>query len=465
MCYKVNIGLEIHIELNTQQKMFCSCKSIFENDKNKNICPICLALPGTLPIVNKDAISLAVKLGLATNCKINNKVEFDRKNYFYKDLPKGYQITQFYHPICQNGYIKLKDKFINIQQIHIEEDAGRICKSSSIDYNRAGIPLLELVTLPDFESENEVIEFLNILREILIFCNISDCKIQEGSIRVDINLSVRKQNEPLGNRVEIKNIGSFKSIKNAILYESQRQINLLKNKNIINTETRRFDETSCKTIFMRSKETIKDYRYFKDPDIRPIFLSNHFIENIYKTMPTLPQEKRKIYKNLYNLSLDDINIILSNPSINKLFEDLIKKINNPKEIANLISSQLFKILNEKNLNLNNLNINTDHIANLINLFLSNKISRDTYKCVFFEIIINNLEPLSFIENNNLYLIKDDMLIKSTVIDIIKNNTKSVNDYKNGKDKALKYLIGQCMKTLKNKCDVKVIEDALLKNIK
>ncbi|WP_250278582.1 Asp-tRNA(Asn)/Glu-tRNA(Gln) amidotransferase subunit GatB [[Clostridium] colinum] len=463
MDYKVNIGLEVHIELLTKHKMFCMCKNNFGDIPNKNICPICTGLPGSLPVPNRDAIYLAVKAGLATNCIIDKKIIFDRKNYFYKDLPKGYQITQFFNPICRNGYISLSNKNINIKEIHMEEDAGK-SKNNIIDYNRAGVPLLELVTMPDFENEEEVIEFLNILKEILVFCNISDCKIQEGSMRVDINLSVRKENEPMGNRVEIKNVGSFKSIRNAIKYEIKRHIELLESGKTINTETRKFDENSNKTVFMRNKESINDYCYFKDPDITPINLSNDFIKNIAKTIPTLPQEKRKIYKNLYNLSIDDINIVLYNPKINSLFEELVNKTNKPKEVVNLISSELFKILNEKNLNIDTLNFNTNYISSLINIFLDNKISRDTYKKVFLEIIVNNINPINFIKENNLYLIEDTKFIEDTIINIINENTKSVLDYKSGKEKALKYLIGQCMKAFKGKCDIKLIEKLLLKHI-
>nr|WP_317356965.1 Asp-tRNA(Asn)/Glu-tRNA(Gln) amidotransferase subunit GatB [uncultured Tyzzerella sp.] len=464
MQYKVNIGLEVHIELNTKNKMFCSCKSSFGDKENINVCPICLAQPGALPIPNKDAIALAIKTGIATNCKIDKKVIFDRKNYFYKDLPKGYQITQFFNPICKDGYINIPNKKINIRQIHIEEDAGKVCKNNIIDYNRAGVPLLELVTMPDFESDEEVIQFLKALKEILIFCNVSDCKIQEGSMRVDINLSVRKENMPLGNRVEIKNVGSFKSIKNAINYEIKRHINLLENNNNINVETRKFDENNNKTVFMRNKETIKDYSYFKEPDILNINLSNNFILNIKNNMPILPEEKRKSYAKNYNLSENDINAILYSPKINNLFEELNNKINNPKEIANIISGELFKICNENKINIDNLTFNINYISNIINLFLNNKISRDTYKNVFFEIIVNNVEPISFIEKNNLYLLNDINFIESKIIDILKENTKSINDYKNGKEKALKFLIGQCMKYFKGQCDSNIIKDIILKHI-
>ena len=464
MSYKINIGLEVHIELLTSNKMFCMCKSSFGDIENTNVCPICLGLPGALPVVNKEAIKLAIKTGLATNCNIDNKVIFDRKTYFYKDLPKGYQITQFYNPICKNGYIKLNNKKINIKQIHIEEDAGKISKNNTIDYNRAGIPLLEIVTQPDFENDEEVIEFLKLLKELLVFCNISDCKIQEGSMRVDINLSVRKSNEPLGNRVEIKNVGSFKAIKNSIKYETNRHINLLENGQHINIETRKFSENENKTIFMRNKEKPEDYCYIKEPDINKIILSKEFIENIIKNMPILPQEKRNIYTKKYNLSNNDIDNILSNPKITNIFETLVDMTNKPKEIANLISNETFKIIKENNLDINNIYFNTNNIYSLLNIFLLNKITRETFKNVFYEILINNINPISFIENNNLYLIQDENLIENTIINIIQNNTKSIQDYKNGKEKALKYLIGQCVKAFGGKCDIKLIEKLLIKYI-
>lgn len=464
MEYKANIGLEVHIELLTKEKMFCSCKAIFGDKENTNVCPVCLGLPGALPRPNKKAIELAIKTGIATNCTINNKIVFDRKNYFYKDLPKGYQITQFFNPICKNGYINLENKKINIKQIHIEEDAGKIGKNSIIDYNRAGVPLLEIVTEPDFENATEVIEFLNNLKEILVFCDISDCKIQEGSMRVDINISVRKEREKLGNRTEIKNIGSFKSIKNAIDFEIKRHINLLNQGDFINIETRRYDEDTNQTIFMRNKETITDYCYMKEIDISPINISNDFINNIKDNLPMLPKDKREIYKNKYNLNNNEINAILSCKNVNNLFENLIKNIDNKKEIANLIAVNLFKIANEKNLNIENINFNIIYIENLLKILLDNKISRDTYKNVFYEIIINNEEPTNYIEKNDLYLTTDINLIEPIILQVLKENKKSITDLKNGKEKALKYIIGQCMKALKGKCNANLIKDLLLKNI-
>ena len=464
MEYKTNIGLEVHIELLTKEKMFCSCKASFGDMENTNVCPICLGLPGALPVPNKKAIELAIKTGLATNCTIDRKIIFDRKNYFYKDLPKGYQITQFFKPICKNGYINLENKKINIKEIHIEEDAGKIGKSSPIDYNRAGVPLLELVTEPDFENANEVIEFLNILKEILIFCDVSDCKIQEGSMRVDINLSVRKKNESLSNITEIKNVGSFKSIKNAIDFETKRHIALLNKGNKINIETRRFDEDINETLFMRNKETIADYCYFKEIDISPINISKDFINNIKNNMPILPNEKRQTYKNKYDLNKNEINAILCCKNVNNLFESLIKNIDNKKEVANLIAINLFKIVNENNLDIEKFNFNINYIENLLKIFLINKISRDTYKDVFYEIIINDIEPISFIEKHNLYLTTDIKFIENTILQVLQENEKSITDYKAGKEKAFKYLIGQCMKSLNGKCDVNIIKDLLLKNI-
>lgn len=464
MEYKVNIGLEIHIELNTKEKMFCKCKVGFGNVQNTNVCPVCMGFPGTLPVPNKDAITSAIKVGFATNCNVDNIVIFDRKNYFYKDLPKGYQITQFFNPICKNGYIQLNNKKINIKQIHIEEDAAKINKNECIDYNRCGVPLLEIVTMPDFETYDEVISFLKRLREILLFLNVSDCKIQEGSMRVDINLSVNKKGEPLGNRVEIKNVGSFKSIKNAIYYETKRYIDLLQKNENIKTQTRRFDESNNKTVFMRYKETVKDYCYFKEPDITNIYISDDFLTKIKNSLPMLPQEKRELYKKNYDLSSEDLDGVLCLPKINNLFENLVNLTNNAKEVANLICGQLFKILNKQNLNIENINFNIYYISNLINLFLQNKISRNTYKNVFEQIIINNIDPICYIENNNLYLFEDINLIEKTITNILLQNQKSIDDYKNGKQKALKHLIGECMKAFKGKCDAQIINDLLLKHI-
>lgn len=460
MFYTTNIGLEVHIEILTSQKMFCKCSSKFNAQKNINVCPTCQGYPATLPIPNNEAIDLAIKAGISTNCTINNFITFDRKNYFYKDLPKGYQITQFFEPICLNGYITLENgKKITIRQIHIEEDSAKIEKDGTINYNRAGIPLLELVTNPDFKNSDEVIEFLSKLKEILIFCNISDCKMQEGSMRVDINISVSNTNN-LGTRIELKNIGSFKSIKNAIAYEQNRQINLLKNNEKIEEETRKFCENTNTTIFMRKKEKISDYKYIKEPDIKEFYIDKQKINNIKQNIPKLPDEIRQIYSS-YNLSKNEIDILLSDIHLNNTFNSLITLIDEPKEIAKLICGEYCKILNENNY----ITIfNHNYVANLISFFLQNKITRDTYKLVFYEIVTNNTEPLKFINDNNLFKLNNTNEIQEIVIETLKKNEKSIIDYKNGKEKAFQYLVGQCMKSLKGKGDINIIKDLLKSNL-
>lgn len=470
MDYKINIGLEVHVELNTNTKMFCRCKSSFGEIPNSNICPICLAIPGTLPRPNKKALELAIKAGIATNCYINNEIKFDRKNYFYPDLPKSYQITQFYKPICEKGYIKLDGKQINIKEIHIEEDAGKIIHDdinniSLIDYNRAGIPLLEIVTQPDFENYNQVIEFLEKLKEILVYMNISDCKIQEGSMRVDVNLSViKKYDKHMGNRIEIKNIGSFKAIKSAIEYETRRQIDVLESGGEISIETRRFSERENKTIFMRFKEDVSFYSYFCEPDINRYILSEDFIENIKNNMEELPSEKRKRFKEKYELSNYDINIIMQDKNLAFIFEEIEKLCNNPKEVVNLVIVELLKMLKEDKSLILDLDISFENISKLIKLVLDNKITRDIYKKVFYKVLIENIDPILYIEENNLFIIQDLLLIKNIVIKVLEQNNQSIIDYKNGKEKSIKFLIGQTMKYLNGKCDPILIKKLLIDEI-
>lgn len=456
--YKTTIGLEIHIELKTLKKLFCNCKTNFNASSNLNTCPICLGMAGTLPKFNKkEVLPLAIKLGLALSSDISNIISFDRKHYFYKDLPKGFQTTQFFNPVLRNGNLQIKNKIINIKEIHIEEDAGKT-KGDNIDFNRCGIPLLEIVTEPDFTSYEEVIEFLKSLREILLFLDISDAKIEEGSMRVDINISVSKDNL-LGNRVEIKNVGSFKSIKNAILYEQERQIKLLEENNIILEHTRCFDENKNKTIFMRNKETIKDYKYLKEVDIKEIYIEDDFIENIRKNLPILPNEKRVFYKTKYNISDDEIDILFENILFYSIFEALCVKTKNPREVINLICGEFLKILNKENIDIKNLNIT--YIANLINIFLDEKITRDTYKKTFYEILKNNQNPEEYIEKNDLYLIDDENIIKDAIDIVLEENKKALDDYKNGNLKSLKFLLGATLKKLDYRANANIVNNILI----
>lgn len=461
--YKTKIGLEVHIELKTDSKMFCSCRTDFEATENTNICPICLGEAGTLPRFNKKVLTLAIKLGKALNCDINNKISFDRKHYFYKDLPKGYQTTQFYEPILKNGYLDIGKK-IRIKDIHMEEDAGRVLKNGLVDYNRAGIPLLELVTMPDFQTADEVIKFLKMLKEILIFLDISDAKIQEGSMRVDVNISV-SNNEFCSNRVEIKNVGSFKAIKNAILYEEGRQKTLLEEQGAIKEieHTRRFDEDKNMTIFMRKKESFLDYKYMQDVDILSFVIDENFIKNIEKDINILPTEKRKLYLEKYNLTENEIDILLENPKYCIIFESLCNLTQNTREVINLICGEFLKIINKENIDIDNINV--DSIAILINLFIDKKINRDTYKMVFYEILKNDIQPRKYIEDNALFLIQDKFVIEQAIQQVLDNNLKVIEDYKNGKDKALKFLLGLSVKALKNKADINLINDILSYKIK
>ena len=357
--YEVVIGLEVHSELSTKTKIFCSCPTQFGAAPNTQVCPICMAMPGTLPMLNEKVVEYAVKAGIATNCEISRDSKNDRKNYFYPDLPKAYQISQYDKPLCQNGYIEIEVnneiKKIGITRIHIEEDSGKLnhdelAKGSLVDLNRAGVPLIEIVSEPDLRSSKEAEAYLKKLKSILEYIEVSDCKMQEGSFRADVNVSVRKKGaKELGTRTEMKNMNSFRSIARGIEYEIERQIDVLENGGKVEQETLRWDDVSGKTFSMRDKEDAQDYRYFPEPDLVAIKLSEEYIENIKNNLPEMPESRRKRYLEEYNLSPKDAKILTSSKYLSELFEKAIKVCNNPKAVNNFIISDISRILNETEL--------------------------------------------------------------------------------------------------------------------
>ena len=461
MEWEIVMGLEVHTELSTKTKIFCNCSTQFGGEPNTHVCEICSGMPGTLPLLNKNVVEYAVRTGIATNCTITQYNKFDRKNYFYPDLPKAYQISQLYLPICRNGYIEIKGsdgetKKIRIHEIHMEEDAGKLIHDewedcTLVDYNRCGVPLLEIVSEPDFRSADEVLQYLEKLRAILQYIGVSDCKMQEGSLRADINLSVRKKGEEkFGVRTEMKNMNSFKAIGRAIEYEAQRQIELLEDGGTVVQETRRWDDNKGVSTAMRSKEDAQDYKYFPEPDIPPIEISDGYIENVKNNLPELPEEKKQRYMTELGLPEYDTNIITGSVYFVRLFERTVQITGSPKDSANWIMGELMKLLNDSQTLPENMAFDFDSLGKIINLVNSGKINRGTGKKVLEKVFSENVDPEKYVEDNNLAAMTDTGAIKSVIEQVIAENEKSVNEYKGGKTQAFQYLIGQSMRALRGK---------------
>ena len=473
--YEVIIGLEVHSELSTKTKIFCSCPTTFGGSPNKQTCPICMGMPGTLPVLNEKVVEYAVKAGLATNCEISRNSKNDRKNYFYPDLPKAYQISQFDQPLCEHGYVEIDTengkKKIRLTRIHIEEDAGKLnhdefAGDSLVDLNRAGVPLIEIVSEPDLRSSEEVEKYLRKLKSILEYIEVSDCKMQEGSFRADVNVSVRKKGESkLGTRTEMKNMNSFRSITRAIEYEIDRQIDVIEDGGKVEQETLRWDEVSGKTFSMRDKEDAQDYRYFPDPDLVAIKLSEEYIENIKKTLPELPESRKQRYLEEYKLSEKDANIITASKYLSDLFEGATKICNNPKAVNNWIISDISRILNETEMDPIEIPFDSKQLAKLIILIDKGTISSKLAKKVLVEMFEHPRDPEDIIDEKGWVQISDEGAIKDVVLKILEANPQSVSDYKGGKDKALGYLVGQAMKETRGKANPQMLNKMFLEELK
>lgn len=462
MEYSTVCGLEVHTELATKTKIFCSCSTEFGGEPNTHVCEICSGMPGTLPVLNEKVLEVAVRTGLATNCEITMYNKFDRKNYFYPDLPKAYQISQLYLPICRNGYIEINDsinggkKKVRIHEIHMEEDAGKLVHDewsdcTLVNYNRCGVPLLEIVSEPDIASADEAVEYVQKLREILQFCGVSDCKMQEGSLRADVNVSVmEKGSTEFGTRTEMKNINSFKAIHNAIETESQRQIELIEDGGTVIQETRRWDDSKGYSYAMRSKEDAQDYKYFPDPDLPPVQLTDEYVNNIRESLPELPEAKKERYMSEFGLSEYDTSMICSSVSYVSLFERTVEITKNPKDSANWIMGELMKMLNDTQTLPENMAFDMDSLGEIINMLNGNKISRDSAKKVFKAVFEENVNPAEYVKANNMEMVSDTGAIKPIVEEVIANNPKAVAEYKEGKEKAIGFLIGQAMRALRGK---------------
>lgn len=459
MSYKLNVGMETHIELSTRTKMFCGCSTAFGAKPNSQCCPVCLGLPGSLPVLNKKVVESAVKAGIATNCTINILSKLDRKSYFYPDLAKAYQISQRYIPICSDGYIKLaSNKIIRISDIHIEEDSGKIIYKDGnilIDYNRSGIPLIEVVTAPDINNAQEAVDYANELVKIVRYIGISDCRMEEGSVRFDVNVSVNNERDPLGTKVEIKNINSLKNLKKAIEFEMDRQISILKSFGKVKMETRRFDEKNCETQVMRQKENVGDYRYFVDPDLPPIKLSEEWIRDIKCDMPIALDEKIKIYTEKYNIPVKDAETILKYNKVSSFFEKVSKNVKNKRIVSNFILGEIFSVLQtEKEKQNFDIKISTHELERLILLVEEEKIPLNLAKARF----------RTFIKTGKLNL-KVEIFEDNEMTAIIKNALRSnpilVEDYLAGKVVAIEPLIGKVIKETAGRVNPQKVREIII----
>lgn len=476
MKFETVIGLEIHVELDTQSKIFCSCATTFGNEANENTCPICTGLPGTLPVLNESVVDLAIKAGKALNCSINLKNKFDRKNYFYPDLPKAFQISQFDLPICEGGYIDIgsketaDEKRIGITRIHLEEDAGKLVHDpydpiSLIDYNRTGVPLIEIVSEPDMRSPEEAIQFLKVLKGILEYSKVSDCKMEQGSLRCDANISIRPMGqEALNTKVEIKNMNSFKEIYKALLKEEERQKELYtyNEGHKIVQETRKWDSSKGRTLSMRSKEDAHDYRYFPEPDLSIVEIEEEKVALIKETLPELPQAKGKRFSEVYNLSKKDIEILIEDLMLADYFEGLVELAVDPVTASKWIIVEVLRILKEGDFD--EIPIAKEDLAEIIQQVDDGHISRTAAREVFDGVIEENKPPLEIINERSLQQISSDTILQDIIKHIIENNSSVVDDYKSGNDRAIDYLVGQVMKETKGQANPLKTKNMLLGKI-
>ena len=472
--YEVIIGLEVHAELATKTKIYCSCSTEFGSDPNTHCCPICTGMPGVLPVLNEKVVEYAVKMGLATNCNIAKFSKQDRKNYFYPDLPKAYQTSQYDLPLCENGYVDImvdgNKKRIGITRIHIEEDAGKLIHDpytgdTLVDLNRCGVPLIEIVSEPDIRSKEEAIAYMQTLKSTLEYLEICDCKMQEGSLRCDVNLSVRKIGETkFGTRTETKNLNSFKAIGRSIEFEIKRQIDELEAGGKIYQETRRWDDNKGIGYAMRTKEDAHDYRYFPEPDLAPIALSDEYVQNLKDNLPEMPHVRKERYMKEYNLPEYDATQITNSKKMAGFFEDAVSVCNNPKLVSNWIMSDVSRILNEQELEIDQAKFTAKDLGDLILLIDKGTISSAIAKKVFEEMAVTGENPQKIVEKNGMTQITDEGAIRDIVCAVIKANPQSVEDYLAGKNKAVGFIVGQVMKESKGKANPQSVNKLIMEEL-
>ena len=468
--YETVIGLEVHVELATKTKIFCSCSTQFGGAPNTHTCPVCTGMPGSLPVLNKQVVEYAMAIGLATNCDITQVCKFDRKNYFYPDNPQNYQISQLYLPIARNGYVEIEvagqKKKVRIHEMHMEEDAGKLIHdewddTSLVDYNRSGVPLVEIVSEPDMRSADEVIAYLEKLRTIVQYLGASDCKLQEGSMRADVNLSVREVGAAeFGTRTEMKNLNSFKAIARAIEGERERQIELIEEGKQVVQETRRWDDNKESSHAMRSKEDAQDYRYFPEPDLVPIIISDEWIQKVKDRQPELRSEKLERYKKEYDIPQYDAEILTNSKHMADIFEEAAAICGKPKKVSNWLMVETMRLLKENGMEPEDIDFAPENLAALVELTEAGTINSSVAKEVFEKIFAEDIDPKAYVEEHGLKTVNDDGALEEVLKKVIADNPQAVADYQGGKKKALGALVGQTMKTLKGKADPVAINKKL-----
>jgi len=473
MKYEIVMGLEVHVELATESKLFCSCSAKFGADPNENACPACAGMPGMPAVLNKGAVDLAIAAALVTNSEIAPRMAFDKKNYFYPDLPSGYQVTQVFAPICTNGWVDIEtvdgSKRITLKQIHIEEDAGKLVhdsrtRSTLVDFNRTSVPLVEIVSNPDFRAADEVTAYLEMLRSLLSFAGVSDCKMQEGSMRCDVNISVRETGSlELGTRTEIKNMNSLKAISRAIAYESERHINALETKSeTLVQETRRWDDDIGMSFSMREKEAAAGYRYFPNPEIMPVCIDEGWIESIRASLPEPAHVRFERMTKTLMLPEHDSEIITGSLNLCRIFDDVHKQVGNPKEVINWIMGDLLSISKAVGVSDDDINIDCMKFAKVIELVSDKVINRTVGKKILTKVFEENIDPALYVEENSLGMVSDAGLLESAIKEVIAENEKSVGEYRGGSQKVFGFLVGQVMKKTAGKADPKSVNELLRK---
>ena len=472
MMWETVIGLETHVELATNSKLFCACSTAFGAPPNSLCCPVCMGLPGTLPVLNERAVEFAVCAGLALDCEITRNSGFDRKNYFYPDLPKGYQISQLYQPLARNGRVCIQtengtEKTIRIGELHLEEDAGKLIHDprggwTKVDYNRCGVPLIEIVTQPDFRTGDEVVAYLEELKTILQYLGVSDCKLQEGSLRCDVNLSVRPVGSAqLGVRTEMKNLGSFRAVRRAVAYESRRQIAILESGGQVVQETRRWDEDKNESLSMRTKEDARDYRYFPEPDLPPLTLSEEYLRQLRKGQPELPRAKRERYQGGYGLSDYDIRMLTAQRPLAEFFEQVVTLGAPAKQASNWILGQVLRQLTQRGQDAADMPLCPETLARIIAMVEQGRINRNTAVQVF-DAVFDGGDPEDYVKANGLELICDAGEVERAVERVLREHPGPVSDFRAGKEKSFGFLVGQTMRLLHGKGDPKKV-NIILKN--
>lgn len=472
MAYETVIGLEVHLQLKTKSKVFCGCATDFGAPPNTQTCPVCLGFPGSLPVLNREALKLSAKVAIALNCQIAEKIRFDRKNYFYPDLPKAFQISQFGHPLSQHGYLTIsvdgKEKRIRIRRVHLEEDTGKLFhekEHSLIDFNRSGTPLLEIVSEPDISSPDETYAYLTFLKSILEYIDVSDCNMEEGSLRCDANISLRKPGaKELGVKTEIKNMNSFRGVRLALEYERKRQIELLDSGQRVVQETRLYDPAKDSTESMRSKEEAHDYRYFPEPDLVPFDFEKELLKSIKGDIPELPEPRKKRFTSEYKLSDYDAAVMVSDKAMADYFEKTVALYKNSKVVANWLMGDISAYMKEKSLKIVDLNLKPDYLSGMLKMIDGGIISGKIAKQLLLEIIETQKSPESLVKEKGLQQISDVGAIESAIGEVISENQKIVNDFKSGKKNAIMALVGKVMAKTKGKANPGKVNELLKRKL-